>query len=55
MENNKCSKHRCFANKNGICACLENTHFKKRECPFFKSKIDHDKDVQKYGGQYYGN
>ncbi len=35
-----CEMHAdCFANKDGMCTCLNNTDFKK-DCPFYKPKSE---------------
>ena len=33
-----CQKEDCFAYYKGVCAVLNNTEFKGKECPFYKPK-----------------
>ena len=32
-----CNKMDCAAYEDGMCVCLIDTNFKKKECPFFKT------------------
>lgn len=45
----KCEKTGCFANKKKECTILENNDFGKRECPFFKSnaQMEREKLIEK--------
>lgn len=47
------NKTKCFAydGQTGICACLDNTRFKK-ECPFYKSKEEYEEGLRKYPHRY---
>lgn len=43
----------CFSFRNGRCECLSNTAFKDKNrqdipCPFFKTKEQHERDLEKY-------
>lgn len=54
-----CKAHRdCFANRAGICACLKNNDFGRRECPFYKP-VDAEKKKhcsrKQEGDTEYGN
>lgn len=31
----------CFANKGGRCIALNDTNFKERDCPFYKTEEEH--------------
>lgn len=44
-----CTQQRrdCFAYYLGKCTCLDDTEFKK-PCPFYKSIVQHEKDMEKY-------
>lgn len=38
----ECNYHAdCFANRDGLCTALEHTRFKRKDCPFFKTRIQH--------------
>ena len=39
-----CNKVECGANEDGFCVCLLNNNFGKRECPFFKTKEQCEKE-----------
>ena len=32
-----------FGNVKGVCSILTDTHFKNRECPFYKPKVKYEK------------
>ena len=37
----------CFANKDGVCVCLEDNDFHGKDCLFFKTTAQCDADRQK--------
>lgn len=39
-----CKREDCFAYYKGVCSVLRDTHFKKKECPFFKPKSGEKKE-----------
>ncbi|MBQ3426100.1 MAG: hypothetical protein IJH37_03020 [Clostridia bacterium] len=40
-----CKLHKdCFALTNGTCVCLSDNRFKGKECPFYKSKAQNDRE-----------
>ncbi len=43
----------CFANKHGSCQILKDTEFKNRECPFWKSDLDINLEVQEAECRFY--
>lgn len=38
-----CKRTDCFGNVKGVCSILTDTHFKNRECPFYKPKVKYEK------------
>lgn len=44
---NGCERGECFANHRQLCECLRNTDFNGRQCPFFKTQEQVNKEEQK--------
>ena len=49
-----CNKRDCFAydRRRMACLCLENTNFKGRPCPFYKTKEQNDKECESAKQRY---
>lgn len=46
--------HDCFANKDGMCSCLNNNDFNGKDCPFYKTVCKEQNGEQsKNGGLVY--
>ena len=52
-----CTGHSdCFANQDGLCACLKNNDFSGRDCPFYKPvNTVREEQRRQNGGIFYGN
>lgn len=42
-----CSRYNCFAYDNGKCVILRDNDFGRRECPFFKTQRQLDREEEK--------
>lgn len=47
-----CNREDCFACEGGQCVVLTNTNFGDRECPFFKTKEQAEKEKELYPNIY---